>query len=38
MAKILEAKDLTEKAKFIERFPQYIESEILGKGLEEEAR
>ena len=36
MAKIFKAKDLTEKAKFIERFPQYIESEILGKGLDEE--
>ena len=37
-AKILEAKNLTEKAKFIEGFPKYIESEILGKGLEEEVR
>jgi hypothetical protein len=37
-AKILEAKDLIEKVKFIERLPQYIESEILGKGLEEEVR
>jgi hypothetical protein len=34
----LEAKDLIEKVKFIERLPQYIESEILGKGLEEEVR
>lgn len=38
IAKAFEAKDLTEKAKFIERFPEYIESEILGKGLEEEVR
>jgi hypothetical protein len=38
VAKILKAKDLGEKAKFIERFPKYIESEILGKGLEEEVR
>jgi len=36
MAKVFEAKDQAEKAKFIERFPKYIESEILGKGLEEE--
>ena len=36
LAEILRAKDLAEKAKFMERFPKYIESEILGKGLEEE--
>lgn len=35
-AKILKAKDPTQKAKFIEGFPKYIESEILGKGLDEE--
>jgi hypothetical protein len=38
IAKILEAKDPIQKAKFIERFPQYIESEIMGRGLEEETR
>jgi hypothetical protein len=38
IAKVFEAKDPTQKAKFIEGFPKYIESEILGKGLEEEVR
>jgi hypothetical protein len=35
MAKAFEAKDV-QKAKFIEGFPKYIESEITGRGLEEE--
>jgi hypothetical protein len=35
-AKILEAKDPAQRAKFIEGFPKYIESEIMGRGLEEE--
>jgi hypothetical protein len=36
IAKVFEAKDPTQKAKFIEGFPKHIESEIIGKGLEEE--